>query len=495
MILRKNSVSLFAILLALIVGLAVAACGSGAPPTSTPDIPATVEAAVQQAIPTPTPDIQAMVDAGVQEALAALSTATPAPLPTPIPIPEPAATPTPTPTAVPTPMPTSTPLPTPTSTPTSTPLPSPTPTPDLATIVEQVKAGVVRIDTLSANGTGFVFETTPDGGVLLLTNYHVIDDAWTITVLVNDSDQYVATVVGFDEYRDLAVLRICCGDFHQLDMAAPSQAKAGTEVMAIGYPLDIAGTSTVTSGIVSAYRYDDRYQSWVVQTDAPINAGSSGGPLISADGKVLGINTYVIRGDYRVSAEGLGFAISQQSINEVLSDLKQGARYQLPTPTPTLTPTPTRIPTPTPVRWQTYTNSTYRYTIEVPRDWKIDDSDKSFVSFESPDQVANATVEYFNWPTDLEAWADELIEFYRNDSIYAFEVFTRDIKMRYDSLIGAGHIFLGTKPSGPYCLQTVGILLYTLVTRSYAVTSVVCAQDADQYLSIKQTIIKSFSLN
>ncbi len=455
----------------------LAACTS-APPTATPDIPATVEVAM----PTPTPDIQAMVDAGVQEALAAMSTATPTPLPTPPPTPEPSATAAPTPTATPTPTPTATPLPTLTPTPTATPLPTPTPTPSLATIVEQVKAGVVRIDTFYSGGTGFIFDTTDQGGALILTNYHVIADAWAITVLVNDSDTYQATVLGYDEYRDLAVLEICCGDFHALSMSEPSEIKAGTEVMAIGYPLNIEGSSTVTKGIASAYRYSDSYHSWVVQTDASINPGSSGGPLIDSTGTVIGVNTFVIGRKHGMEAEGLGFAISQQSIDEVLSSLKQGARYQLPTPTPTLTPTPV------PVQWWTYTNRSFRYSIGVPRGWITDDSDKSFVSFDSQDSAAFVTVSSYNWQADLESWADQFIDKYRKSSGSIFEIGIRDIEQKADGS-GVGFIRIFGRASLFSCHIQAKVLMVTTRSRSYAISGVICDSSIEKYSETVNSIL------
>ena len=354
--------------------------------------------------------------------------------------------------------------------------------------MEQVKAGVVRIETSWGNGTGFIFETTEQGGALILTNYHVIEDAWAITVRVNDSDTYEPTVRGYNAYRDLALLEICCGDFRALDMAAPAEIKAGTEVMAIGYPLDIAGSSTVTKGIASAYRYDHNYESWVVQTDAPINSGSSGGPLIKSNGEVIGINTYVMRGNYGLSAEGLGFAISQQSIKEVLADLKLGSRLSLPTPTPTPTLTPTPTPKPTPVAWRTYINRTYRYTLEVPRDWIVDESDKSHVLFNSPDQMVWVSVSSYSWQADLESWADLFIDQYRNTHSRNFKVFDRKIEQRPNGS-GAAFVFLGGDPPGFSCIESVAIVMRVLRSRSYALSSGVCLSSHEQYSEIWNSLL------
>ena len=255
-------------------------------------------------------------------------------------------------------------------------------------MVEHVKAGVVRIDTPTGNGTGFVFETTGAGAALVLTNFHVIEGASIVEVRVNDSNTFRGNVLGYDAYRDLAVLEICCGSFQPLSLGGSQIIKTGLDVVAIGYPLGISGSATVTRGIVSAYRYDDEYQSWVVQTDAPINPGNSGGPLLLSSGELIGINTFIIREDYGISIDGLGFAIARQSIRGVLEDLKQGARIDLPSPSP--------VPTPTPVQatagWRTFDNRELGYTIKIPLDWEVDDSDKRYVFFNSKDDFAGVVM-------------------------------------------------------------------------------------------------------
>ena len=199
-------------------------------------------------------------------------------------------------------------------------------------MVEQVKAGVVRIDTNSGSGTGFIFETTNRGGAYVVTNYHVIEGSNLVNVRVNDATTYSATVLGYDAYQDLAVLEICCGSFRPLEFSASTDVKAGTEVIAIGYPLDISGAATVTRGIISAVRYNSSYRSWIIQTDAPINFGNSGGPLLLATGEVIGLNTFIYEREVS-QAEGLGFAIAEQSITGTLSSLKRGTRVGFPTPT------------------------------------------------------------------------------------------------------------------------------------------------------------------
>ena len=215
--------------------------------TPTPDIPATVTAAVEAALPTvpltPTPDIDATVETR----------------PRVIATPQPAAT--------------------------------PTPVLSLASMVELVRSGVVRINTNLGSGSGAIFESDPaNRSALVLTNYHVIGDARWVDVVVNDSATYSGTVRGVDSGRDLAVISICCASFRALKFGDATSLEVGNEAVAIGYALGIPGAATVTRGIVSAIRYDSSNDSWIIQVDASINPGNSGGPLFTLDGEIVGIN-------------------------------------------------------------------------------------------------------------------------------------------------------------------------------------------------------------
>ena len=190
-----------------------------------------------------------------------------------------------------------------------------------------------------------IFEVDDDAA-LVLTNHHVIEDASVSQVEVNDSLTYTSEARGTDPVRDLAVLRICCGDFRALPFGNVSELNPGDEVFAMGYPLGLPGEATVTKGIVSAIRYLEGYSSLVIQTDAAINPGNSGGPMLSETGEILGINTF-----RREETEGgrpvdnVGFAIAAPTIQEQLHTLK-AAPPPTPTPPPTPRPTPSGTPTP-----------------------------------------------------------------------------------------------------------------------------------------------------
>ena len=333
--------------------------------TPTPDLEATIDARIALSLPTatltPTPDIPATVEAAVE---AALPTATPSPTQTPIPtatatptatptatntprprptrrptrtatvtpIPLPTATPTHTPTATPTVTPTVTPtlipLPTATATPTPIPLATATAASSLSEMLDRVRFAVVKITTSKGLGSGVIFDLEGQTG-FIVTNHHVVEDNRRVTVTVGDSATYDGQVLGTDAIRDLAVVSICCGSFTTLSFGDDRTIRVGDEVVTIGYALgvQIKGQATVTKGIVSAKRYFSFYQSDVIQTDAPINPGNSGGPMLSMDGRVIGINTSGFSGE---GYDGLGFAISAKTVKERLQTL----RTYVPTPTP-----------------------------------------------------------------------------------------------------------------------------------------------------------------
>ena len=246
-------------------------------PTPPADINATVGAGIAATIaaestPTPTPQASPDLDATVEARMAATIAAMPTPTPTPTPVPTATPTPTPSPTATPAPTPTPTPAPTATPRPTPTPTPVPTTTQasSLREIVKQARPSVVRIESQAGGGSGAVFEVNGQTA-LIITNHHVIEGVAEVTVTVNDSTPYRGTVMGTDTVRDLAVVKICCGNFSKLPFGDAASLEPGDEVIAIGYALGLSGEATITRGIVSAVRYDDSHQSDVIQTDAALN--------------------------------------------------------------------------------------------------------------------------------------------------------------------------------------------------------------------------------
>ena len=186
--------------------------------------------------------------------------------------------------------------------------------------VEKVKNSVVGIERtgvprekrgMGGVGSGFIFSS--DG--YLFTNSHVINGARRLNVTLFDGSSTSAAIIGEDPSNDLAILKISASDFSTAKLGESSNLQIGQLVIAIGNPLGFQ--YTVTSGIISALGRSMRTQQGnlvdsVIQTDAALNPGNSGGPLINAEGEVIGINTAMIPG-----AQNICFAISIDTAKEI----------------------------------------------------------------------------------------------------------------------------------------------------------------------------------
>ena len=183
-------------------------------------------------------------------------------------------------------------------------------------VTAEARKAVVRIETDLGSGSGFVID--PNG--LILTNNHVISDAEEITVYVEGGNSYSGTVEARDLVRDLAVVKIEATDLPYLEIGDLSRAGLGQQVVVLGYPLG-ADNVAVTSGLVSAIEYDSGRNITWVQTDSAINPGNSGGPLLSLQGQVIGVVSVKLVG---FGIEGVGFAISANTVNTYLPQLQTG---------------------------------------------------------------------------------------------------------------------------------------------------------------------------
>ena len=201
--------------------------------------------------------------------------------------------------------------------------------PSLSRLVNQVKSTVVSI-SVESRARGLFFDFTEEGagtGIMvrpdgyLVTNLHVVEDADTVVVSLPDGTSYKAQVIGMDRLTDLVVLKIEAKNLATATFGNSKKLRVGDWVLALGNALALKGGPSVTLGIVSALgrtvrtqESEDLYD--MIQTDAAINQGNSGGPLVNLNGEVIGINTAIFR-----EANGIGFTISSNVAKPIIDSL------------------------------------------------------------------------------------------------------------------------------------------------------------------------------
>lgn len=169
----------------------------------------------------------------------------------------------------------------------------------------------------TATGTGIIMSA--DG--YIVTNHHVIEGASAVTVTVNGGNQYPAKVVGSEAQTDIAVLKIEATGLTPAEFGNSEELVTGDDAIVIGNPLGTTFADTMTHGIISSPEREvtiDRYKMTLIQTDAAVNPGNSGGPLINSRGQVVGVvNAKISRSD----VEGIGFAIPIDQALTIANDL------------------------------------------------------------------------------------------------------------------------------------------------------------------------------
>ncbi len=210
-------------------------------------------------------------------------------------------------------------------------------------VYEHVAPSVVSITTRVLR-RNFFFEAVPEEGagsgfVLdrdghILTNYHVVADAERIEVNFGEDTVYTATVVGLDKRNDIAVLHVDAPDglLQPVELGSSANLSVGQRAIAIGNPFGQFGR-TLTTGVISALGrtlegQDGRTITGVIQSDAAINRGNSGGPLLDSSGRVIGINTAIF--SPTGASAGVGFAVPVDTVHRVLPDLLALGRYRHP---------------------------------------------------------------------------------------------------------------------------------------------------------------------
>ena len=207
------------------------------------------------------------------------------------------------------------------------------PLPDFANLAAQVRPAVVSVTSdirpdeegappgmesghVEARGSGFIIR--PNGTIV--TNNHVVRGATKVSVTLEDGTTLPAKVVGRDARTDLAVLKVDAGhDLPFIQLGDSAKVRPGEWVVAVGNPFGLGGT--ITAGIVSALGRDigEGPYDQFIQVDAPINRGNSGGPLITQDGKVIGVNTAIY--SPTGGSVGIGFAIPSDLVHNVVDQL------------------------------------------------------------------------------------------------------------------------------------------------------------------------------
>lgn len=210
---------------------------------------------------------------------------------------------------------------------------------DLKTAINNVYESTVYIEVSSnrgiiSSGSGFVYKYEDNVGYIL-TNYHVIDDGSKFAVTFIDGTKLDAELVNGDEYYDIAILKIKSDKIKKVaNLGNSSNLELGDTVFTVGAPLGKDYMGTITKGIISGINrmvsvklISGSYLMEVIQTDASINSGNSGGPICNIKGEVVGITSSKLVGS---GVEGMGFAIPINSVLSIIENIESGKQIERP---------------------------------------------------------------------------------------------------------------------------------------------------------------------
>lgn len=192
----------------------------------------------------------------------------------------------------------------------------------------------IKNDVLNGTGSGFIIDSAGN----ILTNHHVIKDDSVVDVKLNNGQIVSGTVMGWDEIKDMAVVKIDATDLASSTLGDSDIITLGEKVVALGFPLTVfPGNLTVLEGSIANINKIDSNGVAAIQTNASIQPGSSGGPMLNMRGEVIGINTYCELALFGVCPSGWGHAVKINEVKPILNDLKSGVTVVLPNTTnPTL---------------------------------------------------------------------------------------------------------------------------------------------------------------
>ena len=183
-------------------------------------------------------------------------------------------------------------------------------------IYEKINPAIVSVDTHLSDGMSCGTGCIINSNGTILTSAHILEDGKDIIVTINNGQDYKAKILKkFGEKKDIALLKISAPyELNTVKLGDSSKIKVGDSVLAIGNPFGFNGT--LTKGIVSRIDYSKNR----IQTDAAINPGSSGGPLLNLNGEIIGINQAIYNPDNNISNIGIGFAIPINKIKEYMAE-------------------------------------------------------------------------------------------------------------------------------------------------------------------------------
>ena len=226
----------------------------------------------------------------------------------------------------------------------------------------------------------------------------------------------------------------------------------------------------------------------MIQTDASINPGNSGGPLLLPTGEVVGVTTFLQNQDNRGNrTAGLGFAIAERSIRELLPDMMKGFKNIVPSSD---TDGPD-APSAGSLQWQTYTSRNHGYSVEIPADWGIDDSNRERTHFDSADGFAGLTIAADRRSVNtVDAWVDTVVREHQKFFGGRFQLVERETYAG-DNEARVAHIVYRARIASRFCLLRVTELFLRTTEGNLLASFHICEHSYSKYSAVQQAVLSS----